>query len=167
MIIIGARSKNGVIGIDRGLPWFIPEDLNHFKNTTEGHIVIMGQTTFESLGEKPLGNRLNVVMTRQVNPLKVKGVTYCKNIEEVLTFCKQHPDKESFVIGGSSIFKTFMALADSIIVTTIQKIIPGDRYFPTIFTTDWSLQDQITSSYIDEVGAEVGLIYEFYERIED
>ncbi|MBI1961210.1 MAG: dihydrofolate reductase, partial [Parcubacteria group bacterium] len=62
---IAAIGKNRELGLKGKLPWHVPEDLKHFKETTFGHPVIMGRKTFESLGiKKPLPGRLNIVITR-------------------------------------------------------------------------------------------------------
>ncbi|MEN9294799.1 MAG: dihydrofolate reductase type, partial [Pseudomonadota bacterium] len=63
LCIIVARAKNGVIGIENELPWKLPEDLKHFKQTTMGHPIIMGRNTWESLG-KALPGRRNIVVSR-------------------------------------------------------------------------------------------------------
>lgn len=68
--LIAAVAKNGVIGAKNDLPWYLPEDLKHFKALTTGKTVLMGRKTFESilarLG-KPLPNRKNVVVTRDLD----------------------------------------------------------------------------------------------------
>ena len=64
--LIVAMSKNGVIGNNNKLPWYIPEDLVNFSELTKGHIIIMGRKTFESLPNGPLKNRLNVVLSRTI-----------------------------------------------------------------------------------------------------
>ena len=61
--IIVARSRNGVIGKDGKLPWYLPEDLKFFKEKTIGFPVIMGRKTWESIG-KPLKGRENIVLTK-------------------------------------------------------------------------------------------------------
>ena len=49
MIAIVARSINGVIGLDGGLPWRCKGDLQFFKRTTMGRKIVVGRTTFEGL----------------------------------------------------------------------------------------------------------------------
>src|SRR5689334_15178666 len=61
---IVAAAENGVIGVDNGLPWSIPEDTKFFRDKTKGHIIIMGRKTYDSMG-KALPGRLNIVITRQ------------------------------------------------------------------------------------------------------
>ncbi len=62
--LIYARAANGVIGKDGAMPWHLPEDLAHFKRLTQGHPVIMGRKTWDSLPLKPLPGRLNIVLSR-------------------------------------------------------------------------------------------------------
>jgi dihydrofolate reductase len=64
--IIVATSTNLVIGKDNDLPWHLPTDMKYFKDTTKGHIVVMGRKCWESIPEKyrPLPNRTNIVMSR-------------------------------------------------------------------------------------------------------
>jgi dihydrofolate reductase len=64
--IIVAISSNHVIGNGNDLPWHLPTDMKHFKNTTDGHTVVMGRKCYESIPEKyrPLPNRKNVIITR-------------------------------------------------------------------------------------------------------
>ena len=65
-----AVAKNGVIGKKGDLPFYIPEDLKHFKKVTEGHTVLMGKNTFDSIIKrlgKPLPKRQNVVITHQAD----------------------------------------------------------------------------------------------------
>ena len=64
--LIVAMDQQGLIGNQNTLPWYLPADLQFFKETTIGHIVIMGRKTFESIG-RPLPNRRNIVLTRNKN----------------------------------------------------------------------------------------------------
>ena len=70
---IVAVALNGVIGNGLDIPWHISEDFKHFKKTTTGGIIVMGRKTWQSLGERPLPNRENVVITS--TPENVKNAT--------------------------------------------------------------------------------------------
>lgn len=63
--LIVALDPDHVIGRDNDLPWHLPKDLQHFKRVTDGHPIIMGRRTFESIG-RPLPKRRNLVLTRLV-----------------------------------------------------------------------------------------------------
>ena len=86
---IVAMSENNVIGLDNKLPLHIPEDLKHFKTITNGHPVIMGRKTFESIG-KALPNRTNIVITRQKN-YPTSGIIVASNLDEAIKTAKESP----------------------------------------------------------------------------
>ena len=88
--MIVARARNGVIGKDNSMPWYLPEDLKHFKRTTLGKPVIMGRKTWESL-PKALPGRLNIVITRQPDYV-AEGATVVASVEEALQAVKDMPD---------------------------------------------------------------------------
>src|SRR4051794_5388172 len=89
---IAAMSTNRVIGRDNQLPWHIPEDLKYFKDTTRGHVVIMGRKTFDSIG-KPLPGRPNLVVTRDQN-FKAPGVDVLYSVESALSYAKEKFPKD-------------------------------------------------------------------------
>lgn len=125
--IIAAIAKNGVIGNQGKLPWHLPEDLKHFKETTLGHPIVMGRKTFESIG-KPLPGRENIVLTRD-QTFQGKGVTVIHSLADAI---ENHPDEEIFVIGGAEIYQLALPLADKLYLTLIDQEFPGDTYFPAI-----------------------------------
>nr|AIA18965.1 Dihydrofolate reductase [uncultured bacterium] len=134
MIILGpvAIARNNVIGKNNELPWYIPEDLKHFKELTTGHTVIMGRKTYESiiarLG-KPLPNRRSVVITSNTEYPVAEGVVKYTNLEEAIA-AEDGPDKQVFLIGGQRIFAEGLQFANTIYTTEIHKDFDGDIYFP-------------------------------------
>ena len=101
-IIAAVAEKNRAIGKDNKLLWHIPEDLKHFKNLTAGHVVIMGQKTFESLG-KPLPNRTNIIISNN-SDFNPQNVIAARSIEESLKKAKQIEKEEIFICGGGAIY---------------------------------------------------------------
>jgi hypothetical protein len=83
--IIYARMNDDTIGINNRLPWLTLEhDMNNFKKTTQGNIIIMGKNTFESIGKKPLINRINIVVSKTLFSDILKNVNVVKNdLEEI------------------------------------------------------------------------------------
>lgn len=126
--IIAAVAENRAIGLNNRLLWNIPEDMQHFKKVTEGHPVIMGQNTFESIG-KPLPKRLNIVLT-QDEKLKASGCTICYSIGEAVQVALRHDQKEVFFIGGGSIYQQALPLADKLYLTVVKGNYEADTYFP-------------------------------------
>jgi dihydrofolate reductase len=129
--IIAAVAKNGVIGSKNGLPWHIPADLKQFKKITDGHTVIMGRKTYESIMKslgKPLPNRKNVVITRNIGFPTADEVLVYTSIEDALEAVKD--DGEIFVIGGGEIYNQTMKLANKLYLTELDDDKEGDVYFP-------------------------------------
>lgn len=124
--IISAMSSNRVIGIDNKLPWRLPEDLKRFKSLTTGKVIVMGRKTFESIGSKPLPNRVNIVLTRDKS-FKSDGILVYNSLEELLPI---FPDL--VIIGGSEIYSQTIKYANVIELTYVDKYFDGDSYFPEI-----------------------------------
>lgn len=131
--LIGAMSLNGVVGANGSLPWRLPSDLRSFKNLTTGQVVVMGRKTFESIGGKPLANRVNIVLTSNRNLDLGKDVVLAHSVEHVMTEAVRMPSvTELWVIGGTSVWEEFADLADRVVLTTVQrKVSGGDTFWPT------------------------------------
>ena len=144
MIILGpvAIAKNGVIGGDNDLPWYLPEDLKHFKEITMGHTVLMGRKTYDSIIKrlgKPLPGRINVVITRQEDFQAQGGVLVFHSLEQALDALKKD---DIYIIGGAQIFASALPLAQKMHVTHVHKDYKGDVYFPEIDWKEWDMLDQ-------------------------
>ena len=126
--IICAIARDRGIGYQNKLLVHLPPDLQHFKQITSGHMVIMGQTTFESIG-RPLPNRINVVLSKDKD-FKANGCVIKYSIEEALEYAKASNDEEIFFIGGASIYAQSIKYADKLYLTLIDKIWPADTFFP-------------------------------------
>lgn len=150
--IIVAVASNGVIGKDNKLPWYIPEDLEWFKQNTLGKPVIMGRKTHESIGKK-LPGRLNIVVSKNKdyrplhNLVKVYG-----SLEEAININVQQD--EIVVIGGEQLYREALPIANKIYLTSIHKVIEGDTFFPELEDGAWKIISKKMSSSLD-------YIYEF------
>lgn len=132
--IIVAVSEDYGIGKNNELLWRIPEDMRRFKNLTYGQSVIMGKKTWESLPKKPLPGRKNIVLTD--DPLEsIENSITAYSIADALSKCGK--DEEIFIIGGGSIYRQFMPLADRLYITHIHKKAPADTFFPEIDPEIW------------------------------
>lgn len=131
--IIVARSRNGVIGKDGKLPWYLPEDLKFFKEKTIGFPVIMGRKTWESIG-KPLKGRENIVLTK--NPsYQVNNAIKVSSLEEALTLFTG----DIFIIGGATLYKQALPLANKVWITEIDKDFEGNAIFDKLDEKEWKL----------------------------
>ena len=126
--MICAIAENRAIGKNNQLLWHIPEDFKHFKEITNGHAMIMGQKTFESIG-KPLPNRTNIIITDNKN-FKAEGCVICYSIEESLEKAKEVEREEIFIIGGGSIYQQFIDKADKLYLTIVAGEYEADTFFP-------------------------------------
>jgi len=133
--LIAAIGKNNELGKKNALLWNLPADMKHFRETTSGHTVIMGQKTFESIG-RPLPNRRNIVLTQDKN-FKQEGIEIVYSPEEAENFLEK--DTENFVIGGGMIYKLFIDKADRLYITHVDASFPdADTFFPEIIPVVWN-----------------------------
>ncbi len=126
--IIAAVAKNLAIGKDNKLLWHLPEDLKRFKEVTSGHPVLMGQKTYESLG-KPLPDRVNIIITLDKD-YKAPGCVVTFSLDQALEEAKKTGADEVFVIGGGSIYRQFLPIADKLYITEVDKEFEADTFFP-------------------------------------
>lgn len=127
MTLIGivAMTHDRVIGRDGTLPWHLPDDLKFFKRTTHGHPVVMGRTTYESIG-RPLPGRRNVVLTR--NPdWQAEGVDVIHAPDELSALSLEG---KVFIIGGAKVYAELLDKLDELLVTWVHEPHAGDTYFP-------------------------------------
>lgn len=144
--IISGIANNNEIGRKNDLLWNLPIDMKHFRETTRGHAVIMGQRTFESLGigpdgnpGKPLPNRRNIVLTlnKEFKRDDAEVVYSLEELDELLKNSTEE-DEELFVIGGGQIYKLFIDKADRLYITHVNADFPdADTLFPVIDPSKW------------------------------
>lgn len=126
--IIASVGQNLELGYKNDLIWRVKGDLAHFRRTTSGHTVVMGQNTFESL-PSALPNRRNIVITLDPN-YSGEGIEIVHSIEEALSLLDHN--EESFIIGGGSIYRAFLPFADRLCLTEVDDSFPdADTYFPS------------------------------------
>jgi dihydrofolate reductase len=128
--LVVALAFDRVIGLRGQLPWRLPEDLRRFKQLTLGHPVVMGRTTFASIG-KPLPGRRNVVLTRTPASLAGAPVTPARDLGEALRIAGE-TDREAFVIGGAEVFALALPRAHDILATFVYARVAGDARFPRL-----------------------------------
>ncbi|MFH0851286.1 MAG: dihydrofolate reductase, partial [Candidatus Peregrinibacteria bacterium] len=133
--MIVAVAKNGAIGAKNALLWDLPRDMKHFRETTSGHAVIMGQRTFESIG-RPLPKRLNIVVSNIPN-LKIEGCTVVGSPEEAIEVVRVSNESEAFVIGGGMIYATMLPMVDRVYFTRVHVAPEADSFFPSFPTPEW------------------------------
>jgi dihydrofolate reductase len=157
--IIVAVSEDWGIGKDNELLWHISEDLRRFKRLTLGNTVIMGKKTWESLPRRPLPGRKNIVLSDVPGECIDFSIT-AYSIEDALSKCET--DENVFIIGGGSIYRQFMPLADRLYITHVHKRTPADIYFPVIDLQIWKVIEKEDFLSTDNDG--IPYTYVVYER---
>ena len=137
--IIVAVSDDWGIGKDNELLWHIPEDLRRFKNLTIGKCIIMGKKTWESLPKRPLPGRKNIVLTDVPHECIDCSIT-AYSIDDALSKCGN--EEEVFVIGGGSVYRQFMKIADRLYITHVHRRAAADVYFPRIDMRSWKIVEK-------------------------
>jgi dihydrofolate reductase len=136
--IIAAVAANDAIGNKGDLLWHLPEDLRYFKRITNGHTVVMGLRTWNSLPVKPLPNRRNIVLSDI--PVFIDGAEVCGSIEELLPLIKG--DEQVFIIGGGMVYRQFFDLADTLYITHVLHDFEADAFFPAIVLPEWNVTEE-------------------------
>ena len=157
--MIAAVSRNRCIGNDGEIPWHIPADFAYFKAQTLGKAIIMGKTTYHSIG-RFLPGRKNVVLTHDQNLLK-QGRNFQSTLEGAVAEALVSAD-DVVIIGGAQIYQAFLPYAHTVLLTEIDTLVDGDTYFPVLDPNDWRKSEGV-------VGIQNGLRYRFvtYTRISE
>lgn len=147
--IIAAIGKNLELGKGDNLVFHIKDDMKFFRETTTGHPVLMGKTTFKSIG-KPLPNRQNLVVTHHPEDLPDP----VEPVRELRQFLEKNQDSETeiFVIGGASIYREALPYAKYLYLTEVDAAADADVFFPDFDKSKYSRE-------IIKKGSENGLNY--------
>jgi dihydrofolate reductase len=146
LVVIAAVAENDVIGVDGGMPWHYPADMAHFKETTMGHPVIMGRTTFESIAAQldgPLPGRTNIVLSGS-DPEVPEGVVVVERVEDAVEAARETGAETAFVAGGATVYEEFLPMADRMVLTEVPESPDGDTYFPEWDSAEWVEVDRVT-----------------------
>ena len=162
MNLIAAVDRNWAIVYKNELLVRIPEDQKWFRETTTGKAVIMGRKTLESFPNKsPLKNRLNVVITSDMN-YSVPGAVVVHSIDEAVEAVRDYADDDVYVIGGESIYRQMLPLCSTAHITKVDYAYQADAHFPDLDKEEgWKITETSDErTYFD-------IIYEFvkYERV--
>lgn len=135
--LIVAMDEDRVIGKEGGMPWHLPADLKHFKETTLGKPVIMGRRTHQAIG-RPLPERRNIVLSRDEN-FRAEGCETAHSLDEALELCCD--EDEVMIIGGATLYEQALPRADRIYLTRVHGRFHGDTRFPHFDQGDWDVME--------------------------
>lgn len=132
VIVAAISKKDRAIGYENKLLWHIPEDLKRFKNLTQGHPIIMGRKTFESIVAilgKPLPGRVNIVVTRNPDYAEPGAVT-AGSLEAAFAIAERENPTEIHIGGGAEIYNAAMPYVSRMHLTLVDSDATGDTFFP-------------------------------------
>lgn len=133
---IVAIGRDGSIGRRGALPWQAPEDMAHFRAVTMGHHVILGSSTWDSIG-RPLPGRHLVVVSRRALDLP-DGVVLASSPEAGLALALE-TDESPIIAGGTSIYAALLPETRRIHLTEVAVEVPdADAWFPPFEESDWN-----------------------------
>jgi len=162
--LIVAMTQNGIIGKNNKIPWYLPEDLKYFRELTTNSIVIMGRKTFDSLPHGPLKNRLNIVITRNIdnNNYNYSNVIL-SNKENIFDIIKLYNKeyKQVFIIGGSEIYNLFISNCKKLYITNIINYNIEDNIEDKVYFNIDLLSNYNIISKSDILTSKTGLNYMF------
>ena len=136
VVLVAAVARNGVIGNGSDIPWRVPGEQQHFKALTLGHVLLMGRTTYDSIG-RPLPGRTTVVLTRDPG-WSADGVLVAHAVDAALTLADEL-EGDVMVAGGAQVYAATLPVADEQVVSEIPLEPEGDVRYPTIDTQEWEV----------------------------
>lgn len=140
LALIVAMDQGRCIGLGNNLPWRLPADLQYFKRVTSGKAIVMGRTTFVSLG-RPLPNRTNIIMTRDPVWEGPIGTRVVHSLEAALALAEAiavvNAQDEALVIGGAEIYAQALPLVSRMYITEVETAVEGDAFFPDFDRSEW------------------------------
>jgi dihydrofolate reductase len=132
--IIVAIAENNAIGFENKLIYWLPNDLKRFKSLTTGNTIIMGRKTFESFPKGALPNRRNVVLSRSGKPEDFPGADLYTDLQDAINSC----EGDIYIIGGASVYKEALPLADRLCLTYVYDTpAQADTFFPVFNADEW------------------------------
>ncbi|MCE1253089.1 MAG: dihydrofolate reductase [Anaerolineae bacterium] len=133
--LIAALDDGNGIGLKGALPWQLPDDMRSFKKLTMQHHVIMGRKTYESIG-RVLPGREMLVVTQQTD-YQAPGCQVLTSLEAAIKTAQATGEREVFIIGGQSLYRQALPLADRLYLTFVHARLDADVFFPEINFLEW------------------------------
>ncbi|MFC7496318.1 MULTISPECIES: dihydrofolate reductase [unclassified Nocardioides] len=136
VVLVAAVARNGVIGDGPDIPWRLPGEQALFKEVTLGHTLVMGRTTYETIG-RPLPGRTTIVLTRSPS-WSAAGVLVAHSFEEALDLADTlEPAAQVMVAGGGEVYAAALPHADEQVLSLVDLEPRGDAFYPTYAAAEW------------------------------
>lgn len=165
IIIIVGMGENREIGYKGTIPWYLPRDLKFFKESTMGHTLIMGRKTMESIPNMPLKGRTNIIISKTLKKKSINDdIFIARTISESINIAKKLSSQKVFIIGGESIYKEFIPLADKMIITQVHNSFNNiDTFFPEWDKSKWIEKNRV--SYLKDENNKYDITIIEYNKI--
>ena len=173
--LIMARAANGCIGRDNLIPWKLGSDMRLFKETTMGFPMVMGRSTWESIG-KPLPGRASLVLSSSIS--NIPGTFVFNSMAQLKTALESWPNSppetplgqdwskinwhEIFVIGGAKVYDEFMPICDRLYLTSVHAEIDGDTFMGPIELNEWRIFHEV--EFPESDSDQYGFTYRILDR---
>jgi dihydrofolate reductase len=148
VVLVAAVAENGVIGDGPDIPWRIAGEQAEFKRLTLGHTLLMGRTTYESIG-RPLPGRTTIVLTRD-DTWHADGVLVAHGLDEALRLAEDLPG-DVMVAGGAQVYAEALPVADEQVLTEVHLDPAGDVLYPSFETAEWRESERVPGEEYDRV----------------
>ncbi|RDI70239.1 dihydrofolate reductase [Halopelagius longus] len=142
-VLVAAVARNGVIGRDGEMPWYLPEDMKQFKRTTTGHPVVLGRKTYENVVEalgEPFPGRTSVVLSTRDLDLP-EGAVLANSVAEATARAEaaaaEMGVETAYVVGGATVYEAFLPRADRMVLTELHDDYEGETTFPEFDESAW------------------------------
>ncbi|WP_158247084.1 dihydrofolate reductase [Geothermobacter hydrogeniphilus] len=136
LTLVAAMTDNGVIGRRGEMPWWLPAELQLFRQLTMGGILIMGRKTFTSL-PAPLPGRINLVVSRHLQT--APGRTVCSSLQTALQLAATLP-RPVFIVGGAQLYRQALPRCEKMVLSWVEGQPQGDTFFPAIEWSEWEIE---------------------------
>jgi dihydrofolate reductase len=150
-VIIAALSNNNIIADESGIPWDLPNDLEHYKSTVTDEVVISGRKTFEASGEIA---KKSIVLSNNENwNSNSDTVKHATSIEQAKKIAEEvSHNGVVYIVGGESVYNSFIDIADKMILSHVHRTVEGNTYFPKFDENNWNVfrkqpYDEFTIKY--------------------
>jgi dihydrofolate reductase len=135
VVLVAAVARNGVIGDGPDIPWQLPGEQRLFKGLTWGNILLMGRTTYDSIG-RPLPGRTTIVLTRSPD-WSAAGVLVAHDLPSGLALADTL-DGDVMVAGGGQVYAAALPYADEQVISEVDLEPAGDAFYPAFDRTEWT-----------------------------
>jgi len=155
IVLVAAVADNGVIGNGPDIPWRIPGEQAEFKALTLGHTLLMGRTTFESIG-RPLPGRTTIVLTRDpewsyAGPSgEAASVLVAPDLDTAFGLAAACPG-DLMVVGGAQVYEAAMPFATDQVISRVHLRPDGDVCYPWYDAADWVERSRESHDLYDRV----------------